>query len=68
MRCRVTIVPGPGVEAHIDAVAVRCSDTLAAVEFQEMDADSFYHLRRLVQLHAKDPDDIDTELTTPAFD
>jgi hypothetical protein len=68
MNCVVTITPGPGVEARIKGVAARCTDDLTAVDFQEMDADSFYHLRRLVQLHAEDPDDIDTELTTPAFD
>ena len=67
-RCTVTISPGPGVLVNIESVAVRSDDEAAALEFQEMDADSFYHLRRLVQLHSKDPDSIDRELTTPAFD
>ena len=35
------------------------------VDFSNMEEDSFYHLKRLVQYNNDDPDKIDTELATP---
>jgi hypothetical protein len=32
-----------------------------------MDEDTFYHLKRLLQYNAADPDTIDSEIKDPAF-
>jgi hypothetical protein len=39
-----------------------------AVDFREVSPDSFQHLFRLVQYNAADPEDIEGELGTSAFD
>jgi len=64
--CRVTCTLGSGVECVVDGSIVRCSEKEAAIFFASMDADSFYHLKRLVQHNTSDPDSIDRELAEPA--
>lgn len=66
--CTVRLTLAQGVELALEGVVVRSEPELAAVDFTGMDADSFYHLRRIVQLHAEDPDAVDMELRNPAFE
>ncbi len=65
--CTVRLTLGAGVEVAVEGVVVRSDGGRAAVDFTSMDPDSFYHLRRIVQLHASDPDAVDQELRFPAF-
>lgn len=65
--CSVRLTLAPGVEVCLEGVVVRADPGNAAVDFSGMDPDSFYHLRRIVQLHAPDPDAVDQELRVPAF-
>jgi len=64
--CRVKCVLGAGTEFCVDGSIVRCSETEAAVFFDSMDEEAFYHLKRLVQFNADDPDAIDRELAGQA--
>lgn len=63
--CRVRCELGAGAEIIIEGSIVRCSDSETAVFFSSMDSEAFYHLRRLVQFNAVDPDVIDRELAGP---
>ena len=64
--CTVQCMLGTGAEIVIDATIVRCSESGAALFFDGMDEEAFYHLKRLVQYNAEDPDTIDRELSGPA--
>jgi len=65
--CRVTCTLGSGSEFGIDGSIVRCSEKEAAVFFDSMDEEAFYHLKRLVQYNTTDPDSIDRELAEPFY-
>lgn len=60
--CRIRYALDCGTEFFIDGTILRCSDTEAAVFFNMMDQEAFYHLKRLVQYNTADPDLIDREL------
>jgi hypothetical protein len=58
----------PEVVIEIEGEVARRDDDGLAVDFVEMEPDSFQHLHRLVQLNASDPDAVDADLARPAFD
>jgi hypothetical protein len=61
--CSVTCLLGAETEFFIEGSIVRCTDTEAAVFFDSMDEEAFYHLKRLVQYNMEDPDLLNTELS-----
>jgi hypothetical protein len=46
---------------------LRVDDGEAIISFLSMDEDSFYHLKRLIQLNSPNPDKVEKELGKPAF-
>ncbi len=63
LPCSIRFVLDSGTQFTITGAVVRCSSTEAAVFFDTMDEEAFYHLKRLVQYNTEDPDIIDKELT-----
>jgi hypothetical protein len=59
--CTVHCILNSGTEFFIEGRIVRCSNTGAAIFFESMDEDAFYHLKRLIQFNLDDPDILDTE-------
>ncbi|MFP4083919.1 MAG: PilZ domain-containing protein [Desulfonatronovibrio sp.] len=66
--CTLSIFLHSGITINLDAFVAMNSARGAAFDFVKMDEDSFYHLHNLVKLHSKLPDQVDNELTKPAFD
>lgn len=46
---------------------VRASAEETAIDFNLMDAESFFHLKKIVEYHAQEPERIARELLTAAF-
>jgi len=61
-ECVVRIALSGSVTIRVQGKVVRITPQDVAVEFIEMDPESFAHLRNLIRLHAEDPDRIDDEL------
>lgn len=61
-ECTVRIALSGSVTIRVQGRVVRATQQDAAVEFVEMDPESFTHLRNLIRLHSEDPDRIDDEL------
>ena len=59
--------PVQPVQAEIQGRIVRSTAEETAIEFTLMDLDSFSHLKKLVEYHARDPEKINHELMTTAF-
>ena len=57
----------PSLDVHVKGRVVRCDGAGVAVDFTEMELESFRHLFRLVQYNAQDPDGIEQELRQSAF-
>jgi len=51
----------PAISVRFKGKALRQTETGIAVEFQEMDLDSFIHLRNIVTNNSDDPDAVDEE-------
>lgn len=66
--CTLSICLHSGININLDAFLAMNTSRGAAFDFVKMDEDSFYHLHNLVKLHSKLPDQVDNELTKPAFD
>lgn len=62
LDCTVRIALSGSVTIRVQGRVVRVTPRDVAVEFTEMDPESFTHLRNLIRLHAEDPDRIDDEL------
>ena len=56
-------------EAHLSirAKIIRSKNQETIASFLEIDEKSFYHLKRLIQFNAANPDQIEKELDKPAF-
>ena len=65
-ECTVVLALSRDTVLRIGATVVRVSGSRAGLCFSEIDENSFYHLRKLVQYNAEDPDTIDSELKTPS--
>jgi len=66
-RCVLALTLAGDVRIEIRAEVVRTGGREAALDFLEMDQESYTHLRNIVRFSAKDPDAIDLEQFTPAF-
>jgi hypothetical protein len=65
--CQVVVALVPEIRVVIKGRVVRGDDRGAAVDFLDMDPDSFTRLHRIVSWHAPEPEAITRELLTPAF-
>jgi hypothetical protein len=65
--CQVVISLTPDIQAVIKGLVVRAGDTGAAIDFLATDPESFYHLKKVVEYHSKNPEAVGKELLTPAF-
>lgn len=63
--CQVKFTLSPAVSFTVKGTFLRVDEREAGIFFTSMDADGFYHLKRLVQYNTADPDRIDTELAEP---
>jgi c-di-GMP-binding flagellar brake protein YcgR len=57
----------PDLDVHVQGQVVRRDATGVAVDFTEVELESFRHLFRLVQYNASDPESIEVELSRSAF-
>ncbi len=62
LSCSVKCILDSGTVFLIEGSIVRCTDTEAAVFFDSMDEEAFYHLKRLIQYNLDDPDVVNKEL------
>jgi len=70
--CQVTMnlnadPEGEPVQAVMQGRIVRSTPEETAIDFTVMDADSFLHLKRIVEYHSQEPEKINHELLTTAF-
>jgi hypothetical protein len=70
--CRVTLNltqenEAEPVRAVIHGRIARTSPEETAIDFNLMDSDSFFHLKRIVEYNAQEPERIARELLTAAF-
>ncbi len=66
-ECSVILNLNPETSLTIQGKILRADDKEAIISFLSMDEDTFFHLKRLLQYNAAEPDTIDDELTDPAF-
>lgn len=64
---QVQIVLAEDAAISIESRVIRSDASGVAIDFLPMDEESFFHLRNLVRYNATDADQIDSELSTPAF-
>lgn len=65
--CEIILTLNPETNLVIGGKILRVDDKEATISFVSMDEDTFYHLKRLMQYNAADPDTIEKELKDPAF-
>jgi len=58
----------PELDVSLEARVVRADPAAVALDFIEVPPESFHHLFRLVQYNAEDPDGIEAELGSSAFE
>ena len=66
-RCKIHLRLNEEIHLTMEAKILRSSEEETIASFLEMDEDSFYHLKRLLQYNAADSDQIEKELEKPAF-
>jgi hypothetical protein len=66
-RCTINLRFNEEAHLSIEAKILRSKDKETIASFLEMDEESFYHLKRLLQYNAADSDQIEKELNEPAF-
>ncbi len=59
--CQVKFILSPKLNFIVQGKLLRVSPRETGIYFKMMDEDSFFHLKRLVQYNADDPDKIDDE-------
>jgi hypothetical protein len=47
---------------------LRTAEEGTAIAFTSIDEESFFHLKKLIQFHSDDADEIEAELLKPAFE
>lgn len=71
-QCSVTIhlfsEGGQGPDLFMQGTVARVTQDGAAVDFRSMDPDTYMHMRKLLILNAPDPEAVEEEFTTVAFD
>ena len=66
-RCAIDLRLNKEIHLTIEAKILRSKDNETIAAFLEMDEETFYHLKRLLQYNAADSDQIEKELEKPAF-
>jgi hypothetical protein len=66
--CEVVMTLDSETNLVIASKILRVDKKEAIIAFHSMDEDTFYHLKRLMQYNADDPDKIEKELRKPDFD
>lgn len=66
-KCKIHLRLDNEAQLAIKAKILRSSEVETIASFTEMDENSFYHLKRLLQHNAADADQIEKELGKPAF-
>jgi hypothetical protein len=61
--CTVIFVLSSEITFQIRGSIVRTGKNQTGIHFESMDEDSFFHLKKLVQYNASDPDTIDREFS-----
>jgi len=65
--CQVAIPLAPEVKPVMLGKIIRSGGGETAIEFLDMDEETFGHLKTIVEYHAAQPEKISQELLTPAF-
>jgi hypothetical protein len=65
--CEISLSLNAETNLIIAGKIIRLDEKEAIISFISMDEDTFYHLKRLLQYNAADPDSIEKELKNPAF-
>jgi hypothetical protein len=63
--CIIQFILSPDVRFIVQGKLVRVGTRETGIYFKTMDEDSFFHLKRLVQYNADDPDKIEDECAAP---
>ncbi len=67
-KCQLKIFLDTASVIEIEGKVIRSDKEEVAVDFIKLDETSFYYLHNLVRFHSVDPDKVDEEMLTPAFD
>jgi hypothetical protein len=65
--CRVILVLNQDTVLNIEGKVLRVGDGEAIISFLSMDEETFYHLKRLMQLNSQEPERVEKELENTAF-
>lgn len=65
--CNIRIRLTEEVQIDLEAKILRVGEDETAISFTSMDEESFFHLKRIMELNAGDADEIDREIAVPAF-
>jgi hypothetical protein len=65
--CEIILTLNSDTRLVIEGKILRVDEKEAIIAFLSMDEDTFYHLKRLMQYNAANPDEIEKELADPAF-
>jgi hypothetical protein len=65
--CQIHINLADDVIIQLEGKILRIDDQETAISFSSMDEESYFHLKRIVELNAADADAIEKETTIPAF-
>ena len=66
-KCIINLGLNKDVNLNIEAKILRSHNSEIIASFLVMDEETFYHLKRLLQFNAADSDQIEKELSDPAF-
>jgi hypothetical protein len=66
-HCEVSLTLDSSINLIITGKILRVDKKDTIISFQSMDEDTFFHLKRIMQYNAGDPDKIEKELLNPAF-
>lgn len=63
--CTITLSLNTETVIKIEATILRIDENAVAMSFTGLDAESFYHLKNLIQYNTDQPETIEDELETP---
>ena len=67
-KCHLKIFLAPDSVIEIEGTVNRSDKKEVAIDFIQLDETSFYYLHNLLRFQAVDPDKVDEEMLTPAFE
>ena len=65
--CHIRIKLADNVVINLKGKILRTDGRETAISFSSMDEESYFHLKRIIELNATDADAIEKETVTPAF-